>query len=79
MSAKTSAIAPQEFITLVPSGVTGPVAHNNPRANRKFSNRRRFSPWLITETLDDGLSYPLDLPAVIESEHELSTKDNEKA
>lgn len=55
-----------------------PTVLNNSEANRTFSNRRRFGPWLITETLDDGLSYQLDLPAVIESEPVLSKKDNEE-
>lgn len=55
-----------------------PTVLNNREANRTFSNQRQFGPWLVTETLEDGLSYQLDLPAVIQSEHVLSTKDNEE-
>ncbi len=55
---------------------TEPTALKTSEANRTFSNRRRFDPWLITETLDNGLSYQLDLPAVTESELELSKKGN---
>lgn len=55
-----------------------PTILNGQKATRTFSNRRRFGPWLITETLDDGLSYQLDLPVAIESEQVLSLKDNEE-